>query len=110
MPVVCPEIGSSNCCANPGGDPTGELEDEPHAEQRDRRHDRRAVDRDQQRKHERDSDEQQERIDLAEDPDDVDDEPARTADGDLDAGQAERRGALADRVHRVGERFLGRLA
>ena len=105
-----PRDGQVELLREPGGDAAGKLEDEPHPEQRDRGHDRRPVDGDEQREHQRDGDEQQERVDLAEHPDDVDHEPARPAHGDLDARQVERRGPLADRVHRVGERLLGRLA
>ena len=57
--------GQVELLGDPGADPAGQLEDEPHAQQRDHGDDRRSVDGEQQREDERDGDEQEDGVDLA---------------------------------------------
>ena len=90
-------------------DRAGDLEDETNRQQGDQRDDGRAIDQEQQHQHQQYGDDQQDRVDVREDLDEVDDQAAGAADGDLDAGQVERRGAVADRGDGIGERGLGGL-
>ena len=102
--------GEVELLGDPGADSTGELEDEPDAEQRDRGDDRRSIDGKQESEHECDGDEQQDGVDAGEDAYEIDNEAAGAANGDLDAGEVERGGAVADDVHGVDEGRLRGLA